>query len=94
MQLMARLTISLPAELHQALKEAAVKRNETIGELIAESLVAYGVKPEISAIELVRQARLRSSMTEKQAVALAVAETGASRSRRSVSPRRNFTRSR
>ncbi len=76
---MARLTISLPAELHQALKEAAVKRNETIGELIAESLVAYGVKPEASAVELVRQARRRSALPADQALRLALGETAAAR---------------
>ena len=83
---MARLTISLPTELHQALKEAAVRRNETIGELIAESLIAYGVKPEASAVELVRQARLRSGLAADRALRLALDETAAVRSRRSGSP--------
>ena len=74
---MARLTISLPSQLHQALKEAAVRRNETIGELIAESLIAYGVKPESSAVELVRQARLRSALPADQAMRLALSATAA-----------------
>lgn len=85
---MARLTISLPAELHQALREAAVRRNETIGGLIAESLIAYGVKPEASAVELVRQARLRSALPDDQAMSLALGETADARSRRSGSARR------
>jgi hypothetical protein len=84
---MARLTISLPAELHQALREAAVRRNETIGTLIAESLIAYGVKPEASAVELVRQARLRSALPTDQAMRLALGETAAARSSRSGSSR-------
>lgn len=89
---MARLTISLPAGLHQALREAAVRRNETIGELIAESLIAYGVKPEASAVELVRQARLRAALPGDQALRLALAETAAKRAGRS-GRRRPATRS-
>jgi hypothetical protein len=88
---MARLTISLPAELHQALREAAARRNETIGKLIAESLVAYGVKPEASAVELVRQARLRSALPAGQALSLALGETAAARSR-STDSRRQASR--
>ena len=91
---MARLTISLPAELHQALREAAVRRNGTIGELIAESLIAYGVKPEASAVELVRQARLRSALPADQALRLALGETAAVRSRRSATPRQAARRTR
>ncbi len=91
---MARLTISLPAELHQALREAAVRRNETIGELIAESLLAYGVKPETSALELVRQARLRSTLPADQAMRLALGETNAARSKRSGNPRLSSRRTR
>ena len=42
---MTRVTLSLPDELHRALKEAAATRGRTLGELVAESVVAYGIKP-------------------------------------------------
>lgn len=64
-----------------------MRRNETIGTLIAESLIAYGVKPEASAVELVRQARLRSALPTDQAMRLALGETAAARSSRSGSSR-------
>ena len=40
---MTRVTLSLPDELHRALKEAAATRGRTLGELVAESVVAYGI---------------------------------------------------
>ena len=43
---MARLTITLPDDLHQALKQASARRRRTIGDLVCESLTAYGIKPE------------------------------------------------
>ena len=91
---MARLTISLPEELHQALREAAVRRKETMGDLIAESLIAYGVKPEASAVELVRRARLRSALPAARALRLALAEAAAVRSERAATARRVSRRTR
>ncbi len=91
---MARLTISLPEELHQALREAAVRRKETIGDLIAESLIAYGVKPEASAVELVRRARLHSALPEARGVRLALAEAAAVRFERAKPARRVSRRTR
>lgn len=41
---MARLTITLSDERHRALREAAVKRGKTIGQLIKESLEFYGIR--------------------------------------------------
>ena len=41
---MARLTITLSDERHRALREAAVQRGKTIGQLIEESLDHYGIK--------------------------------------------------
>ena len=64
-----------------------MRRNETIGELIAEGLIAYGVKPEASAVELVRQARLRSALPANRAMRLALGETAAARFSRAGSPR-------
>lgn len=76
---MARLTITLTDERHTALKEAAARRRRTIGELIEESLEAYGVKTRKSAERLVAEARRRSGLPEREALRLALRETGAAR---------------
>ena len=78
---MARLTITLSDERHRALREAALKRGKTIGQLIEESLQFYGIKSERSAEELVAKARARSGLGETEALRLAVAETRAARRR-------------
>jgi len=79
---MARLTISLPDDLHLALKETAARRRVGLGDLVAESLVAYGVKTRVSAEELVRRARASSGLGEAEAIELAAAETRSARRRR------------
>ncbi len=76
---MARLTVTLSDERHTALKEAAARRRRTIGELIEESLEAYGVKTRKSAERLVTEARQRSGLAEKEALRLALRETWAAR---------------
>lgn len=78
---MARLTITLSDERHRALREAAVKRGKTIGQLIEESLEFYGIKSARSAEELVAKARARAALDEAEAVRLAVNETRAARRR-------------
>ena len=78
---MARLTISLSDERHRALREAALKRGKTIGQLIEESLEFYGIKTARSAAQLVAKARARASLSEAEALRLAVAETRAARRR-------------
>ena len=78
---MARLTITLSDERHRSLKEAAVRRNTTIGQLVEESLAFYGIKTTESAAALVAQARERARLEDADALALAVAETRAERGR-------------
>ena len=78
---MARLTITLSDQRHRALREAAVKRGKTIGQLIEESLEFYGIKTVRSAEQLVAKARARASLNETEALRLAVAETRAARRR-------------
>jgi len=78
---MARLTITLSDERHLALREAAMKRQKTIGQLIEESLEFYGIKTVRSAEMLVAKARARASLSEAEALRLAVAETRAARRR-------------
>ncbi len=76
---MSRLTITLPDELHRALKETAARRNVPIGDLIAESLDFYGIKTSESARSLVARAREHSDLSEKEALRLANAEVHTSR---------------
>jgi hypothetical protein len=78
---MARLTITLSDERHRALREAAVKRGKTIGQLIEESREFYGIKSARSAEELVAKARARAALGEAEALRLAVKETRAARRR-------------
>jgi len=78
---MARLTVTLSNERHRALREAALKRGKTIGQLIEESLEFYGIKTVRSAEELVAKARARASLSEADALRLAVDETRAARRR-------------
>ena len=78
---MARLTISLSDERHRALREAALKRGKTIGQLIEESLEFYGIKTVRSAEALVAKARAHASLGEAAALRLAAAETRAARRR-------------
>lgn len=68
---MARLTIALSDERHQALKEAAARRGMTIGQIIEASLEHYGIKTAYSAQAIVAEARARSAMSEADAVLLA-----------------------
>jgi hypothetical protein len=61
------------------LKEAAVQRGRTLGQLNDESLDFCGIKSREQALELVRQARNQSPLNESQAMALAVGEIQAVR---------------
>jgi hypothetical protein len=72
---MARLTITLSEERHQALKEAAARRNESIGALIEESLENCGIKTRESAAALVARSRKTADLDEEAALNLAVEET-------------------
>jgi hypothetical protein len=64
---MNRLTITLSETRTKALKEAAVQRDKTTGELIDESLDFCGIESR----ELVRRARARSKLPDEQALELA-----------------------
>lgn len=78
---MRRLTISLSEERHRALKEAAVRRGRSIGELVDASLEFYGIKTRESAASLVARARKHANLEEGDADALARSETRAERRR-------------
>lgn len=67
---MSRLTITLSEARYKALKEAAVQRDKTIGQLIDESLEFYGIKSRADARELVRRARAHSRLPDDEAVAV------------------------
>jgi predicted DNA-binding ribbon-helix-helix protein len=76
---MSRLTITLSEPRYRALKEAAVQRDKTIGQLIDESLDFYGIKSREQAQDLVRKARLSSQLNEEQAIGMALEEVRAVR---------------
>lgn len=71
---MSRLTITLSEPRYRALKEAAAQRDKTIGQLIDESLDFYGIKSREQALDLVRRVRVRSTLSEEQALTLAQEE--------------------
>ena len=76
---MSRLTIALSEPRYRALKETAAQRGKTMGQLIDESLDFYGIKSNEQALDLVRRARARHGLSDKQALALAQAEVTATR---------------
>ena len=76
---MSRLTITLSEPRYRALKEAAARRDKTIGQLIDESLDFYGIKSREQALDLVRRARGHSTLSEPQALALAQEAVAAER---------------
>lgn len=76
---MPRLTITLSADRHRALKETAARRGKTIRSVVEESLDAYGVKTTQEAAALVAKARRRSRLSETRALNLATSETRAHR---------------
>ncbi len=78
---MPRLTIRFSNERHRALKEAAARRNTSIGRIIEESLRFCDVKTTESVAALVAAARERSGLTDDDALALAVEETRVERRR-------------
>jgi predicted DNA-binding ribbon-helix-helix protein len=78
---MSRLTITLSEARYKALKEAAVQRDKTIGQLIEESLDFYGIKSRTDARDLVRRAREHSNLPDDQALAAAQAHVRAVRRR-------------
>lgn len=79
---MSRLTITLSEARYKALKEAAVQRSKTIGQLIEESLEFYGIKSSEDARDLVRRARSHATLGEDQALAVAEQEVRAVRAAR------------
>ena len=78
---MPRLTITLSSEMHQALKEAALRRGRSIRQIIEESLAESGLKTTSSAASIVARARKRAGLDEARAIDLAVGETKAERRR-------------
>lgn len=85
---MARLTVTLPDELHRALREAAARRGVTLGSIIVEGLGALGLKGREDALALLERARCRGALREEDATALAVRETRAVRRERQRARRR------
>jgi len=76
---MSRLTITLSDERHLALKEAAARQHKSIREIIENSLDFYGIKSRKSASDYVAMARINSSLSEEDAMTMALRETNATR---------------
>ena len=72
---MSRLTISLNDELHQALKETAVRQRRTIASIVEESLRYRGVRSQADARALVAAARQSANLTSEDAMDIALTET-------------------
>jgi len=72
---MARLTITLSDERHRALQDAALRRHTTIGQIIEESLERAGVTCDDSVLALIDRAQAHASLSEDEAMALALEET-------------------
>lgn len=83
---MARLTVTLADDLHQALKETAARRGRTIGELIEASLRFYGIKRQEDVEALIEEARARSGLSADEAMELALGEVAAARRERRGRP--------
>ena len=76
---MSRLTISLDDKIHRALKETAARQNRSIGSIIEESLKLRGIRTYDIARDLVAKARANSTISQDEAMKLAVEETRRSR---------------
>lgn len=72
---MSRLTITVSDEIHQALRETAARTGRTIGSIIEEGLRLRGIRPMASAKDLVAKARINASLSEEDALAVALEET-------------------
>jgi predicted DNA-binding protein len=76
-----RFTVTLPAERYAALKETAARQGKTMADIVNEGLELYGVKSRVTALELLDRARRRAAtLSEKDAMELAVKEVRAHRS--------------
>jgi hypothetical protein len=71
---MARLTITISDEIHQALKQAALRQGKSMGRIIEESLEEMGIESDESAAAIVARARELSAMSEGEAIELAARE--------------------
>lgn len=72
---MPRLTISLTDRTHRALKEAAARRNRSMGSIIEESLELRGIQPNDAVEDIVAMARAKSRLGADDAMTLVVEET-------------------
>ena len=73
---MPRLTIRLTDRTYRALKEVAARQGRSMGSLIEESLELRGILPSDVAQEVVARARSSAGLSNDEARAIAVRETG------------------
>jgi len=72
---MPRLTITLSDEHDRALREAALRQNKSLGQIVRDSLDCYSGKSSARAAALVARARAAAGLDDVQATALAIQET-------------------
>lgn len=70
---MARITIEISQGTRKVLEEMSARTGRSVSELIEESIVA--LKKEGEALDLVRRARQRASLSESEAETIARKET-------------------
>ena len=76
---MSRLSITLNNDLHRSLKETAARQGRTIGSIIEESLELRGIRSIASARNLLQKARNKANLSDDEALAIALEETGSER---------------
>jgi predicted transcriptional regulator len=78
---MPSLTITITEERHRALQQAAERERKSIAAIIEECLDAADINGAETAQDLVVQARSNAGLSDVEALAVAVEETQAHRSR-------------
>lgn len=76
---MPRTTIALSDERYRALKEAAARRGTTIAEIVDQALDQAGINTDESVMAMLAEARVRSGLSDDEAMGLALSETLADR---------------
>ena len=76
---MPRTTITLSEERYRALKEVAARRGQTITEVVDQALELAGVNTLASVRDLLREAGVRSGLSDDDAMRIALRETAALR---------------
>ena len=83
---MPRTTITLSEERYRALRQVAARRGQTITEVVDRALELAGVNTVESVRTMLAEASRRASLTDEEAMEMALRETAAARAQ-DVTPR-------